>query len=98
MLRGTLWSTSFVSLFCDRHGSGVGATQLSAASEISGEASRSGGSSAGVTGLERNTESVSECGLRRDGEKALDDRVAFRLSAGIKQKKKHREGKHADFR
>lgn len=86
-----MWSTSFVSLFCGRHESGVGASQLSAASEFSGEASRSERFCAGVTGLERNTESVSECGLRQDGEKALDDRVAFRFSAGIKPKEKNAE-------
>lgn len=93
---GTLWSTSFVSLFCSRHDSG--ASELSAASQFSGEASRSERFCAGATGLERNTESVSECRLRQDGEKALDDRVAFRFSAGIKQKEKHTEGKCADFR
>lgn len=87
MLCGTLWSTS---IFGGRHDSGVSASQVSATFEFSGEASRSERFCTGVTGLERNTESVSEYGLRQDREKVLDDRVDFRSSAGIKQKEKHR--------
>lgn len=80
---------SFVSVLYNRVGdwSSRASLQLpSRASGFSGEASESEGGCTSVAGLRGNTESVSEYGLWLDGEQhALDNRVAFRFSAG-KQK------------
>lgn len=95
-LGNTLKSMSFVSVFCSRDGSSVNASVPSVASGFSGEASESERVCTSVTGLTGNTESVSECGLRLDGEQALDDSVDFRFSAGNQTKKKQKKVKQSD--
>lgn len=50
----------------------------------SGETSKESEGSTGTAGLTGNTESVSEFWLWLDGERALDDNMAFRFSAGKK--------------